>query len=315
METEERLRRRASFDAIPDIYDAGRPSYPDELYIDLLSRIDSPAGNAPDVLEVGCGTGQASRSLLAHGCLVTAVELGPRLAEKAKENLAVFGDQFRVIVGDFEQVALPSASFDLVASASAFHWIDPAVGFPKAIELLHPNGMLALWGMGEAHDDTRTAFADDVHIIYEELGIPQRAERRWKHPLGAPRGAAAIEDSGLFGPVEIHGYPCDITYTSERYLQLVASYSGFQTMPVDVQETIRERVGTLIDKRYGGSVVRPAVATLCLASPLPARLQNDRTDRRPMRKSWQRSPELISSCGSMFLPRASGLAARLPWGW
>lgn len=270
MEIEERLRRRASFDAIADTYDAGRPSYPDQLYVDLLSRVDTPAGAEPEVLEVGCGTGQASRSLLEHRCVVTAVELGPRLARRAQENLAGFGDRFRVIVGDFEQVALPPASFDLLASASAFHWIDPAVGFSKAVELLRPHGMIALWGMGEAHGDSRSSLADDVRGIYDELGLPQRGRRR-RNPPGAARGLAAIEQSGLFGRVEVRTYPCEITYTRERYLQLTASYSGFQTLPPALQETITERVGRLIDERYGGTVVRPAVATLCLASPLPDR--------------------------------------------
>jgi hypothetical protein len=55
MNTEERLRRRAVFDSIADVYDAGRPSYPDELFDDLLSRLEIPTGTPPAVLEVGCG--------------------------------------------------------------------------------------------------------------------------------------------------------------------------------------------------------------------------------------------------------------------
>ena len=152
MNTEERLRRRAVFDSIADAYDAGRPSYPDGLFDDLLSRMVVPTGAAPEVLEIGCGTGQASRSLVERGCVVTAIELGPRLAEKAQQNLAAFGDRFRVVVGDFETERLPAGSFDLVASASAFHWIDPTVGLPKVAELLRATGILALWGMGNARD-------------------------------------------------------------------------------------------------------------------------------------------------------------------
>lgn len=155
MQTEERRPCRASFDAIADIYDAGRPSYPDELYDDLLSSIEIPTGTAPEVLEVGCGTGQASRSLVERSCVVTAVELGSHLAAKARENLAAFGDQFRVIVGDFEKVKPPAGSFDLVVSASAFHWLNPTVGFPKVVHLLRPTGALALWGMGNAHTAMR----------------------------------------------------------------------------------------------------------------------------------------------------------------
>lgn len=63
-------------------------------------------------------------------------------------------------------------------------------------------------------------------------------------------------------------YRRDITYARDHYLQLVASYSGFQTMSADAQQTITQRIAALIDDAYGGSVVRPAVATLCLARPL-----------------------------------------------
>ena len=258
------------FDSIADVYDAGRPSYPDELFDDLLSRIEIPTGTAPEVLEVGCGTGQASRSLVQHGCIVTAIELGPRLAEKAQQHLTAFGDQFHVIVADFEKVQLPAGSFDLVASASAFHWIDPTIGLPKVVDLLRPTGMLALWGMGNVRGDS---FFDEVRGIYDELGVSRGGDGGWRRPDGTPREAAAIEESGLFGPVEIHRYPRDITYTRDHYLQLVASHSRFQTMPVEVQQAVTQRIGALIDDKYGGSIVRHALATLCLARPLPAQQQ------------------------------------------
>ena len=270
LNTEERRRRRALFDSIADVYNAGRPSYPDELFDDLLSRIEIPTGTAPEVLEIGCGTGQASRSLLEHGCIVTAVELGPRLAEKAQENLAAFGDRFHVIVGDFEKVQLPAASFDLVASASAFHWIDPTVGLPKVVDLLRPTGMLALWGMGNSRSDADNSFFDEVRAIYDELGAPRRSDGGWRRPDGTPREAATIEESGLYGPVEIHRYPRDITYAKDHYLQLVASHSRFQIMPEEVRQAVTQRIGTLIDEKYDGSIVRHAIATLCVARPLPS---------------------------------------------
>lgn len=268
MNTKERLLRRAVFDSIVDVYDAGRPSYPDELFDDLLSRIVVPTGAAPEVLEIGCGTGQASRSLVERGCVVTAIELGPRLAEKAQQNLAAFGDRFRVVVGDFETVRLPAGSFDLVASASAFHWVDPMVGLPKVVHVLRATGILALWGMGNARDDADNSFFDEVRSIYDELGVPRRGDGGWRRPDGTPREAAVIDESGLFGPVETKRYPRDITYTRDHYLQFVASHSRFQVMPPEVQQAVTERIGRLIDEKYGGSVVRHAMATLYVARPL-----------------------------------------------
>ncbi len=268
IDTDERLRRRVTFDAISDIYDSGRPSYPGELYDDLLSEISVVGGAPPQVLEVGCGTGQATRSLLERGCTVTAVELGPSLATKARANLSTFAGHFEVIVGDFEKVSLPLHSYDVVASASAFHWIDPVVGFSKAVELLRPIGMIALWGMGEQSDSSQTDFAADVRAIYDQLEIPRRAGRRPGGDLERPGSAKAIEESGLFGPVEILRYRCDLTYSRERYLNLVSSYSRFQTLPPSLQNSLTERIGSLIEDRYGGAIVRRALATLCFARPL-----------------------------------------------
>ena len=147
------------------------------------------------------------------------------------------------------------------------------VGLSKVVDLLRPTGMLALWGMGNARGDADNSFFDEVHSIYDELGVPRRGDGGWRRPDGTPREAAAIEESGLFGPVEIHRYPRDITYTRDQYLQLVASHSRFQTMPVEVQQAVTQRIGTLIGEKYEGSVVRHALATLCLARPLPAQQQ------------------------------------------
>src|SRR3954466_4385062 len=78
------------FDEVPELYDRVRPGYPDELFTDLASSTGMGAGTS--VLEVGCGTGQATRSLAQLGCSVTAVEPGAGLAALARQRLAAFGD-------------------------------------------------------------------------------------------------------------------------------------------------------------------------------------------------------------------------------
>jgi protein-L-isoaspartate O-methyltransferase len=78
------------FNEVPELYDRVRPRYPDELFADLLT-ITGIDDRSP-VLEVGCGTGQATRSLAALGCPVTAIEPGAALAALARHRLATFGN-------------------------------------------------------------------------------------------------------------------------------------------------------------------------------------------------------------------------------
>src|SRR4051812_7361231 len=84
----ERLRTTFSEDA--ERYDRARPGYPTAMYDDL-ARL---AGIGPGcrVLEIGCGTGQATIPLAERGCTIVAVELGAGLGEGARGKLGRFPD-------------------------------------------------------------------------------------------------------------------------------------------------------------------------------------------------------------------------------
>ena len=81
-----KLRRRHSFDEDPDNYQAARPDYPARVYAVLADRCGLRPGVR--VLEIGPGTGQVTRRLAAEGASVVAVELGPALAARLREETA-----------------------------------------------------------------------------------------------------------------------------------------------------------------------------------------------------------------------------------
>ncbi|MEU0077263.1 methyltransferase domain-containing protein [Micromonospora tulbaghiae] len=116
---DQRLSRRGSFVEDPDSYQAARPGYPRLVYEVLADCGLRPGAR---VLEIGPGTGQVTRPLVAAGASVLAVELGGRLAARLRTNLA--GRDVTVIEGDFATVALPDGTFDLAVCATAFHWLD-----------------------------------------------------------------------------------------------------------------------------------------------------------------------------------------------
>lgn len=129
------------FDEVAAEYDRHRPGYPDEL-VNEACRV-AGIGNGDHVLEVGCGSGQLTRALLTRGLRVTALEPGGDLAELTRRNLEGAGAA-EILNARFEDVPLPRERFQAVFSASAFHWIDPAVGWRKAADVLVPGGTLAL---------------------------------------------------------------------------------------------------------------------------------------------------------------------------
>src|SRR6267378_1088723 len=104
----DRKRLRATFNEDAELYDRARPIYPSHVF-DELANLTS-LGRGTRVLEIGCGTGQATRPLAERGCQVVAVELGRDLAEVARRNLAGFTD-VEVINVAFEDWSLPTEPF------------------------------------------------------------------------------------------------------------------------------------------------------------------------------------------------------------
>jgi ubiquinone/menaquinone biosynthesis C-methylase UbiE len=129
-----------TFDRIAEDYDRTRHGYPPEL---VDAACESGGLRANDhVVEVGCGTGKLTRALVERGLRVEAVDPGARLVRVAQRHLGDSAVTFHI--ARFEDVELPTGAFAALFSATAFHWVDPAVGWAKVARLLRPGGTLAL---------------------------------------------------------------------------------------------------------------------------------------------------------------------------
>ncbi|HSC04702.1 MAG TPA: class I SAM-dependent methyltransferase [Solirubrobacteraceae bacterium] len=146
-------RYGAVFDTMAAEYDRHRPTYPDQL-IDLVCQAGGLA-TGDRVLEIGCGTGQLTRSLVARGLSVTAVEPGQNLISLAEQ--AAPGVEF--VNRRFEDAEL-AEPFRVVFSAAAFHWLDPDVSWRKVARSLAPGGLLALIQHCGVRDPETAADAD-----------------------------------------------------------------------------------------------------------------------------------------------------------
>src|SRR5215216_714323 len=134
---EGRDRLRTTFDEAAAIYDEVRPGYPEGLFDDVVSPSGIPAGGR--ILEIGCGTGQATVPFARRGYRILCIELGENMATVARRNLEGY-PQAEVRTGAFEEWPLQEGAFDLAISATAFHWLDPALAYPKVARSLREGG-------------------------------------------------------------------------------------------------------------------------------------------------------------------------------
>lgn len=243
-----------TFDEDAELYDRARPGYPPELFDDL----DALAGTGPGcrVLEVGAGTGKATVPLAERGCRVTAVELGAGMAGVARRNLAAF-PAVEVVTAAFESWPLPAEPFDAVVSATAFHWLDPAVRMAKAADALRPGGALAVVATLHVAGGTADFFAE-VQGHYERFdpATPPGLRLPAVEEIDTSDHTAEAARSGRFGPVVHRRHEWDLTYTTARYLDVLRTYSSHRSLPDAARQGLLASVAELIDTRYGGTVTK-----------------------------------------------------------
>ena len=250
------LRRTFNEDALR--YDRARPRYPDRMFDDLAA---AGLGAGARVLEIGCGTGQATVALAGRGYRIVAVELGTDLADVARRNLARF-DDVEVVTAAFEEWPLPAEPFDLVFAATSFHWLDPAVRLAKSAAALGPGGILATVATHHVAGGTEQFFADmqDCYERYDPATPPGLRQ--------SPAEVIPEDDEdlgGWFGPATFHRYERDITYTTAEYVDVLLTYSGTLALPTTQRDRLLECIAQLIDRRYGGTVVKRYLTELRLA--------------------------------------------------
>jgi SAM-dependent methyltransferase len=219
------------------------------------------------VLEIGCGTGQATIPLAERGCQIVAVELGAELAEVARRNLARFSD-VHVVTAPFEAWPLPPEPFDVVLSATAFHWIDPAVRVVKSADALRPGGALATIATHHVAGGT-IPFFHEAQDCYERWDPATPPGLRLQPAEQIPMEGEEIERSDRFEPPAFYRYPTDIPYTTAGYVDVLLTYSGHRALPPDDQRGLLDCIAGLIDTRYDGRIVKRYLTELRLARRRP----------------------------------------------
>jgi SAM-dependent methyltransferase len=251
------------FNEVPELYDRVRPTYPDELFADLvgITAIDARSS----VLEVGCGTGQATRSLAALGCSVTAVEPGTGMAALARQRLATVPN-VQIETSSFEKWNDQGRRFDALVAASSWHWVDPSIGWRRAHDVLRPGGWMALLGHvvvrrpGEPEVYAETA---DLHERFAP-GNPD-----WGHPpledeVRATEGGwgPPHDPGGVFGPAIVRWYPTLQVVDGEGFADLLRSTSLYRSLDPDTREQLLDAIAERIRAQMGDRALRRYLSVL-----------------------------------------------------
>ncbi len=227
-----------SFASVADSYERGRPGYPEDAVRWLVG--DEPC----DVVDLGAGTGKLTRSLVALGHRVTAIEPLPEMLE----HIPAAAPGAAAILGNAEIIPLPDAFADVVTSAQAFHWFDQVLALSEIARVLRPGGRLALvWNI---RDDREPWVAELSETVGGETIEREDAE-------------GPIDRSGLFEPVERESFTSMQRLDRATLRDLVLSRSYCAKLTPGEREPILEAVGRVFDEHATGGELELPYITEC----------------------------------------------------
>ena len=269
-----------TFDAVAEAYDRVRPGYPDEL-IDTACAGGGLAARSR-VLEVGCGTGKLTEALVERGLHVDAVDPGPNMIAVARRRTGG-SEAVEFHVGRFEDVQLPEGAFAAVFSATAFHWIDPTVGWAKVAQVLRPGGTLALLMHIGYRNAVTAAEVEALRVVLQkhlganemwrplqdlpalEAGVAERsadvsAVWTWlgHHDLTSPDAAA------LFDDVRCATVPLSHAETADQLCDFLETTSSYRLLEPRTREALQHDIRDLIEQ-LGGTIRFSDLAVLVTA--------------------------------------------------
>lgn len=228
-----------SFGIDAERYDRSRPAYPDEL----IQRVIA-ASPGTDFLDVGCGTGIGARQYRAAGVNVLGVDVDTRMADFARQT------GIEVESGKFEEWDPCGRSFDAVVAGQAWHWVDPVRGALKAVEVLRPHGLLALYWhvfeppaeIAEPFEEVMDRVAPDGPLKTPGLELQQRNLRR---------AVDGINTAGGFGEPEEWRFEWQRHYTRDEWLDHLGTTGQLTVLPPEQLATVLDTVGAAIDSIGG----------------------------------------------------------------
>lgn len=227
------------FEQMAAEYAGARPLYPEVVFQTL--EAEGVVGPGIRVLEVGAGSGLATRELVARGCEVVAVEPGRQLAS----FIEAAGLGVEVLTSRLEDVQLAEADFDAIVAATAMHWIDLSVGLPLVHRALRPGGVLAVFRTVFGDDTVRTPFRGRVDDIVAKRPRTEEGRHREERPTMAELAA-----DGWFEPVRTARWRWSIDLSAAQIGALFRTFSNWTAGEAAAAEAAASDLGGQVTEHY-----------------------------------------------------------------
>ena len=242
-----------TFDTVASTYEKLRPGYVSRLYETIFNYI--PIDEKSNVLEIGSGGGQATAPMLTTGCQLTAVEYGEHFSELLKEKFKEF-PRFSVITGKFENTPLEENGFDLVFSASAFHWVPEEIGYNKVRSILKSGGAFARFANHPYTDKGNPQLSAEIDEIYDEYYYKFHSKKReaiTEYTQAQAKDLAWIAEKYGFTDIQYALFHRERVFSAKEYTELLGTYSDH----IAIEEAIRIEFFSKIEEainKHGGTI-------------------------------------------------------------
>ncbi|MER7479159.1 class I SAM-dependent methyltransferase [Streptomyces sp. NPDC126510] len=234
--------RALSFGVVAEAYERFRPEYPVELFDRVTGYAGHPVRTA---LEIGAGTGKATRLFARQGVVVTATEPdGAMLAELRKHVPATVG----TMQAAFEDLR-PGERYGLVYAAAALHWTNPEGRWSRIAALLEPGGVFASFGgpfrladpaVEEAVRAARAPFLQSDEIPSPD-GTPPEQEMQWP--------GTELQRSQWFTDTRQSTLERRLTMSARDYIGHLSTISAYLVLPAPEREQAFSRIMRILPDR------------------------------------------------------------------
>ena len=231
----------AGFAEAADVYERGRPGYPDAAVDHAFAALGLEAG--AEVLDVGAGTGKLTRSLLPRAARVIAVDPVAGMLARLRELLPAADAR----PGVAEALPLADGEVDGAFAGQAFHWFATPRALEELARVVRPGGGIALIWNTSLWSNSGEPVLMELAALLD--AVPTYRQRSGGHdPQGRPWLAAFEAEDAPFAPPEQAVFAHSATHGRDLLVAHIASFSYVGALPEAERTRLMSEVRATLER-------------------------------------------------------------------